>query len=470
MSRPAIRTRLDRLERHRARPAAVPDRTPWDWYAEGCPCGVPAGECRVHPRARPAQQPPAGDWRTWLLLMGRGAGKTRCAAEWVRHLAESGQARRIALVAPTAADVRDTVVEGESGILAVCPPWFRPVYEPSKRRLTWPNGARATTFSAEEPDRLRGPQHDAAYADELAAWPRPAAWDNLMLGLRLGANPRVCVTTTPKPVRLIKELVGDPTTAIVRGSTYDNRRHLAPSFFEKIVATYEGTRLGQQEIHAEILEVGEGAWFTAFDPARHVSVDAEYDPRLAVHLAIDCGVSRHVGAVWFQVRPVDAYRNRVSVFGDLHREGLFSEAAAKAVWARSGELPSLGRLDTVRLDPASTARTGIGPAAYGEFERVFGRSVLGRWPVHRVTDGLDQLETLLDSGCLVIHPRCVLLKAAFQNYARACRAGEWLDAPAEPQHPHEDLIDALRGGIRDRFPEGRVEQPRLRTIHAAGLS
>ncbi len=201
-----------------------------------------------------------------------------------------------------------------------------------------------------------------------------------MLGLRLGDNPRVCVTTTPKPVRLIKDLVGDPTTALVRGSTYDNRRHLAPSFFEKIVATYEGTRLGQQEIHAEIIEVGEGAWFTGFDPARHVSVEAEYDPRLAVHLAIDCGVSRHVGAVWFQVRPVDAYRQRVSVFGDLHKEGLFSEAAAKAVWAHSGELPSLGRLDTVRLDPASTARTGIGPAAYGEFERVFGRSNLGRWP------------------------------------------------------------------------------------------
>jgi hypothetical protein len=123
----------------------------------------------------------------------------------------------------------------------------------------------------------------------------------------------------------------------------------------------------------------------------------------------------------------------------------------------------------VRLDPASTARTGIGPAAYGEFERVFGRSVLGRWPIHRVTDGLDQVETLLDAGCLVIHPRCVLLKAAFQNYARASRGGEWLDAPADPQHPHEDLIDALRGGIRDRFPEGRVGQPRLRSVHAAGL-
>jgi hypothetical protein len=290
-----------------------------------------------------------------------------------------------------------------------------------------------------------------------------------MLGLRLGANPRVCVTTTPKPVRLIKELVGDPTTVIVRGSTYDNRRHLAPSFFEKIVATYEGTRLGQQEVHAEILEVGEGAWFTTFDPARHVTVEAEFDPRLAVHLAIDCGVSRHVGAVWFQVRPLDAIRNRVSVFGDLHREGLYSEAAAKAVWARSGELPSMGRLETVRLDPASTARTGIGPAAYGEFERVFGPRVLGRWPTHRVNDGHDQLETLLDSGCLVMHPRCGLLKAAFQNYARASRGGEWLDAPADPQHPHEDLIDALRGGIRDRFPEGRVEQPRLRQVHVSDL-
>jgi hypothetical protein len=313
-----------------------------------------------------------------------------------------------------------------------------------------------------------------------------------MFGLRIGVDPRVCVTTTPKPVRLVKALLADPTTAIVRGSTHENRANLAPGFFEKIIATYEGTRLGQQEIYAELLEVSEGAWFTRFDVARHVSEGAEYDPRFRVHLAIDCGVSRHVGAVFFQVLPgigsrassvgnTGSDRNafpdarcpmrdaRVQVFGDYHAEGLFSEANAKAIQAKAQELPCRGRIETVRLDPASSARTGVGPAAYGEFERVFGSRILARWPQHSVADGLDQIEILLDSGCLIIHPRCVHVKAAFQNYARTPRGGEWLDEPADPQHPHEDLMDALRGGIRDRFPEGRIEQPHLRTVHARGL-
>ena len=145
----------------------------FDWYADGCPCGLPAGECREHPRARPSQRPPAGDWRTWLVLVGRGFGKTRCAAEWVRHRVEAGASRRIALVGATAADVRDVMVEGPSGILAVCPPWDRPRYEPSKRRLTWPNGAVATTFTADEPDRLRGPQNRLCLARRAGGVPLP---------------------------------------------------------------------------------------------------------------------------------------------------------------------------------------------------------------------------------------------------------------------------------------------------------
>src|ERR1700747_390566 len=140
--------------------------------------------------ARRNQLPPPGDWwQIWLLLAGRGFGKTRTLAEWVCQQTGSGQATRIALVAATAADARDVLVEGESGILAVAPPWFRPVYESSKRRLTWPNGALATTFSAEEPERLRGPQHDAAVCDELGSWARPETWDILQFGLRRGRNP-----------------------------------------------------------------------------------------------------------------------------------------------------------------------------------------------------------------------------------------------------------------------------------------
>lgn len=211
--------------------------------------------------ARPEQLPPPGDWAKWFVCGGRGMGKTRCGAEWVRAEVESGGARRIALVAPTAGDARDVMVEGESGILAISPPWNRPKYEPSKRRLTWSNGALATTYSADEPERLRGPQHDRAWCDEPASWRYPEAWDNLMLGLRLGIKPRVLVTGTPKPVRLVRELLDQRARGVVvtRGSTYANRENLAASFFEDIVAKYEGTRLGRQELNAELLDDTPGA-------------------------------------------------------------------------------------------------------------------------------------------------------------------------------------------------------------------
>jgi phage terminase large subunit-like protein len=163
-------------------------------------------------RARPEQLPPGGSWRVWLLLAGRGFGKTRCGAEWVRAEVKAGR-RRIALVGPTAADARDVMVEGEAGILAISPDHERPLYEPSKRRLTWRNGAVATLFSADEPERLRGPQHDAAWCDELGAWRYPEAWDMLMFGMRLGADPRTVVTTTPRPaivIPMLNEAAGLP--------------------------------------------------------------------------------------------------------------------------------------------------------------------------------------------------------------------------------------------------------------------
>jgi len=213
-------------------------------------------------RARPSQLPPPGDWRIWLVKAGRGFGKTRTGAEWVRDNVEQGLAGHIAIIAPTAGDVRDTMVElGESSILKISPPWFMPKYEPSKRRLTWPNGAVATTFSADEPDRLRGPQHDLAWADEVAVWKRPEAWDNLMFGLRLGLNPRCIVTTTPKPVKVIRELTARVGKDVVMtgGSTYENRANLAVGFLEDILGRYEGTRLGRQEIYGELLDDTPGA-------------------------------------------------------------------------------------------------------------------------------------------------------------------------------------------------------------------
>lgn len=218
--------------------------------------------------ARPDQLPPLGDWRTWLFLAGRGAGKTRSGAEWVRARVKAGF-QRLALIAPTSADARDVMVEGTSGILSVS--WQHdkdgsgklmglPSYEPSKRRLTWGNGAIATLFSAEEPERLRGPQHDAIWADELAAWKNAQdAWDMAMFGLRLGTNPQVMVSTTPKPIPLLRALLRDPTTAVTRAATHSNKANLAGAFLAQIVKKYEGTRLGRQELAGELLEEAEGA-------------------------------------------------------------------------------------------------------------------------------------------------------------------------------------------------------------------
>lgn len=213
--------------------------------------------------ARPKQLPPPGAWRVWLLLAGRGFGKTRAACEWARSKAEEMPGSRGAIVSSTAADARDIVVEGESGILAVCPPWNRPKYEPSKRRLTWPNGTTATLYTADEPDRLRGPQHHWALCDELAAWRYPQeAWDMLMMGLRLGDDPRCAIATTPRPIKVLRELLKDPATTTTRGSTYENRGNLAPAYFTQIIRKYEGTRLGRQELSAEILDDVPGALWT----------------------------------------------------------------------------------------------------------------------------------------------------------------------------------------------------------------
>lgn len=200
-----------------------------------------------------------GDWRTWLILAGRGYGKTRTGAETVRRWAESGKFEYITFAASKALDIRDVMVEGESGILAVSPNHFRPLYEPSKRRLTWPNGVKALLLSADEPEGFRGPQHCKAWADELAKWPYPEAWDQMMLGLRLGIKPQVVVTTTPRPTQLIKGLLARPSTHVTRGTTYENRANLAPAFFDEVITQYEGTRLGRQELNAEILDDNPGA-------------------------------------------------------------------------------------------------------------------------------------------------------------------------------------------------------------------
>jgi phage terminase large subunit-like protein len=209
--------------------------------------------------ARPNQLPPPELWKVWLILAGRGFGKTRAGAEQVIAWARTPK-QRIALVAETAADVRDVVVEGESGILACSPPWFMPTYQPTKRRLTWPNGTIATTYSGDAPEQLRGPQHHYAWCDEIAKWRyAQESWDNLELGLRLGYHPQVVATTTPRPIPLLRQLLADPGTVVTRGNTYENMINLASTFKGRILNRYEGTRLGRQELYAELLEDTPGA-------------------------------------------------------------------------------------------------------------------------------------------------------------------------------------------------------------------
>nr|WP_239987526.1 terminase family protein [Sphingosinithalassobacter portus] len=213
--------------------------------------------------ADPRQLPPPGaDWRIWLMLAGRGFGKTRAGAEWVRALAEADGGVRIALVGATLGEVRAVMVEGASGILATATEAKRPTWEPTRGRLKWTNGAQAFAYSGENPEGLRGPQFHYAWCDEIAKWAHPgASWDNLMMGLRMGERPRVLVTTTPRPIPLLRMLRDRADTAMVTGRTDENRL-LPESFVAGIRETYGGTRLGRQELDGELIEDVAGALWT----------------------------------------------------------------------------------------------------------------------------------------------------------------------------------------------------------------
>jgi phage terminase large subunit-like protein len=216
-------------------------------------------------KARASQLPPPGDWDGWLILAGRGFGKTRSGSEWIKELAETATASRIALVGPTAYLARTVMVEGESGILSVSSPWCRPIYGPSKRQLSWPNGVIASISSAEEPDQLRGPQYSHAWGDEVAAWPNAQdAWDQLQFCLRLGPHPQWLTTTTPRPIKLIKDLLARQGSGIVvtRGSTLENEANLPAAALASLRARYENTRIGRQELNAELLLDVAGALWT----------------------------------------------------------------------------------------------------------------------------------------------------------------------------------------------------------------
>lgn len=257
--------------------------------------------------ARPNQLQPTvgnggGDWSTWLILAGRGFGKTRTGAETIRDWVcgdtplSAGKCSRIALVAETGADARDVMVLGESGLLAVHPPDFRPTYHPSKRLVKWPNGAEAWLYNAVEPDQLRGPQHDGAWCDEMAKWRyMQDTWDQLQFGLRLGTNPRSIVTTTPRPLPLIRKLLKDPMVAVTRGATRDNAQNMAASFIREIEDKYAGTRLGRQELDGEILDDIPGALWNreTLDASRVREAPSDLE---RVIVAVDPATSSEEGA------------------------------------------------------------------------------------------------------------------------------------------------------------------------------
>jgi phage terminase large subunit-like protein len=307
--------------------------------------------------ARDDQWPPllganGAPWRVWMILGGRGAGKTRAGAEWVKAMALGRPqfaltpTARIALVGESAADVRDVMVEGVSGILAVHGPSERPRWESSRRRLTWDNGAVAQAFSAEDPDSLRGPQFAAAWCDELAKWRYAAqTWDMLQFGLRLGDWPRQLVTTTPRPLPVIKKLLADPSVAVTRASTRDNAVNLAPSFVESVVAQYAGTRLGRQELDGELIEDRADALWTrdmlerarvkeapplkrivvAVDPPASSTkradscgiVAAGIDANAVVYILADASVSA--------VRPAQWARAAIALYHELSADALVAE-------------------------------------------------------------------------------------------------------------------------------------------------
>jgi len=251
--------------------------------------------------ALPHQIAPRGDWRSWVILGGRGAGKTRAGAEWVRAMvegarpADTGRARRVALIADTIDQAREVMVFGDSGILACSPPDRRPEWIASRKMLIWPNGATAQLFSAHEPEALRGPQFDGAWADELAKWKRAEeAWDMLQFGLRLGTQPQVCVTTTPRNLGLLRDLLGRESTVVTHAPTDANRANLAQGFLEEVQRRYAGTRLGRQELDGVMLADAEGAlWSAGVLSACQVAEVPKLD-RIVV--AVDPPVTGHKGS------------------------------------------------------------------------------------------------------------------------------------------------------------------------------
>ena len=409
--------------------------------------------------ALPHQLPPEGDWRSWVILGGRGAGKTRAGAEWVRAEVEGatpgapGRARRVALVGETMDQVREVMIFGESGILACSPPDRRPVWEATRKRLVWPSGAIAQAFSAHEPESLRGPQFDAAWVDELAKWKKAQdAWDMLQFGLRLGAHPRQVVTTTPRNIPLLRQILANPSTVSTHAPTEANRANLAASFLEEVRARYGGTRLGRQELEGVLIEDSEGALWTAAaleaartDPPEAFSrVVVAVDPPVTGTKASDeCGIVA-VGAVT-EGPPSDW---RAWVLEDA------SLAAAKpGEWAQAA-LAAMERHGAERL----VAEVNQGGDLVGEVIRQYDPLVPFR--AVRATRGkvarAEPVAALYEQG-RVFHLRGL---AALED--QMCR----MTARGYEGQGSPDRVDALVWALHELLvePARHARRPRLRTL------
>lgn len=435
--------------------------------------------------ARPNQIAPEGDWRVWLVLAGRGYGKTRIGAEWVREQVK--QYELVNLIGATTDDIRDIMVEGESGIMAVCPPWERPIFRPSLMRLDWPNGAKSLYFTAEKPERLRGKQHMRLWADELAAWQYvDDTWDMAVLGLRLGDDPRALITTTPKPIPLLRELVQDESTAIVKGSTYENRANLAPQFFSQLITKYEGTRLGRQELDAELL-LDEGLAYRVQQGVHLVPPMVIPEPWERFE-AMDYG--RNHPTAW-PVFAVD-YDGNVVVFDMYYSPGLVSEHAAaiharRVDWqsdtcyapadirAKRGITDPMGRELTVETEfsdhgisfsPAQLDRR----AGYLRVDELLARSEQRLFPEWHPLAGQPGAPRLFIVDCEATQPLISQLRDApleDPDSPLSRFPGEAIDQQWEGAHGHAHA--ALRYGLMSRpgpseKPLEEIEDPRARML------
>ena len=331
--------------------------------------------------ARAAQRAPNGDWRTWLFMGGRGAGKTRAGAEWTRFSALYGGCARIALLGPTLGDVREVMIEGPSGLRTIERlKEARPAFNVSRRRLEWPNGAVGLTFSAEDPDSLRGPQFDAAWCDEIAAWPKgEAVWNNLQFALRLGSSPRCVATTTPRPVPLVRRLLADGA-ALTHSATRDNDAYLAEGFVESVEAAYAGTQLARQELGGELLDEVEGAFWRRRDmdasrvfkpPHQFEDIIVAVDPPTTSHSSSDaCGIiaagrafADGFGEKCFiladgsarGLTPTDWAARAVSIAGEVGASSIIAEANQGGEMLRT-VFDSVGCALPVQLRPAKLSK------------------------------------------------------------------------------------------------------------------